>query len=179
MSWSGKGSIPNLNRVEARGIHGHLSGTALFSGFYINELTIRLLGEHEPVPELFVAYENCLGQLAHAAGLDTALRQYELSLLRILGYGVDLEREADSGKAVCVDVTYSYETEHGLRRAQNDDLLQIRGDTLHALVERRPLDVRQSKEARQLMRHIIRYYLGNRPLRSRELFQSRQIQENS
>lgn len=176
ISWSGKNAIPNLRQVETRGAFERLAGTALFSGFYVNELTARLLGEHEPVPELFLAYENCLGGLGHGVELDVALRQYELSLLQVLGYGVELETEAAGGRLVCPEQTYTYETEYGVREAQAGDLLKIGGDTLLALSGRQPLDPRQRQEARRLMRHIIGYYLGDRPLRSRELFQ--QIQEN-
>ncbi|WP_456374001.1 DNA repair protein RecO [Thiolapillus sp.] len=180
IAWSGKGSIANLRQVEARGTSVNLLGTALFSGFYINELTQRLLGEHEPVPELFVAYEQCLRLLAQTDGseIDTALRQYELSLLRVLGYGVDLETEANTGKPVSAHEVYSYQIECGLRHASDGDSLRIGGATLLALAKGEGMDRRQRQEARQLMRHVIGYYLGDRPLRSRELFQSQHNQEN-
>jgi DNA repair protein RecO (recombination protein O) len=178
VEWSGKGSIPNLGPVDVRGTYVRLSGSALFSGFYVNELTTRLLGEHEPVPELFVAYQNCLKGLEQGVRLDDALRQYELSLLDILGYGVEFETEAGSGQPVHAGHMYTYETEYGVRKAQAGDALQVGGDTLLALSARQPMDPRQCQEARRLMRHIIGYYLGNHPLRSRELFRTQQIQEN-
>lgn len=178
VSWSGKNAMSNLRQVDTRGAYERLTGTALFSGFYVNELTARLLGEHEPVPNLFLAYEECLGGLAQGMELDAALRQYELSLLQALGYGVDLETEAARGTPVRPDQTYTYETEYGVRAAQAGDALKIGGDTLLALSGKKPLDPRQRQESRRLMRHIIGYYLGDRPLRSRELFQSQQNQEN-
>ncbi|BAO44059.1 DNA repair protein RecO [Thiolapillus brandeum] len=177
VEWSGKGSIPNLRQVDARGAHARLLGSALFSGFYVNELTTRLLGEHEPVPDLFIAYESCLRELAQGVEPDAALRQYELSLLEVLGYGVELETEAGSGHPVRAEYRYTYETEYGVRKLQASDSLQVGGDTLLALSARQPLDSRQCQEARRLMRHVIGYYLGNRPLRSRELFHTQQIQE--
>ena len=46
----GKSSLKNLSRVESASKSITLSGNYLYSGFYINELLVRLLPELRPVP---------------------------------------------------------------------------------------------------------------------------------
>ncbi len=170
VAWSGKGSIANLRQAEPQGHYRLPEGPALFSGFYVNELILRLVEVHEPLPELFAVYETCMQRLASGSDIEAALRQFELSLLQALGYGMDLAREADNGAEIRPEASYVYETEQGIRLAGEHDRNLIQGDTLLALAADLPLDDRQRREARRLMRRVIGYYLGDRPLRSRELF---------
>ncbi len=170
VAWSGKGRIANLRQAEPQGQYRLPQGPALFSGFYVNELILRLVDVQEPLPELFADYETCMKRLASGTDMEAALRQFELALLRALGYGLDLAHEAHSGVDIRPETFYVYETEQGIRRAGEHDRNLIQGDTLLALAADLPLDDRQRKEARHLMRRVIGYYLGDRPLRSRELF---------
>ena len=61
-----------------------LTGAALFSGFYLNELLMKLLARHDPHPALFDAYAATLAALGGAdeARGQAALRAFELVLLR-------------------------------------------------------------------------------------------------
>ncbi|HID46683.1 MAG TPA: DNA repair protein RecO [Chromatiaceae bacterium] len=170
VSWSGRGGIPNLKQVEQRSRHVLPKNRALFSGFYLNELLVRLIGQNEPVPELFFSYEKALDGLASEKNLEMLLRGFELQLLHSLGYGIDLLHEGQTGKAVVPQAAYDYEPESGLRRVTGESRLLIMGDTLITLAEGRMLDARQSREARELMRQILGHYLGDRPLKSREFF---------
>ncbi len=170
VAWSGKGGIANLRQLEPRGHYRLQPGPTLFSGFYVNELVLRLIEAREPMPELFADYETCMKRLASGADIEATLRQFELALLRALGYGMDLLHEADNGEKIRPEVFYVFETEKGIRLAGRHDRNPIQGDTLLALAADEPLDDRQRREARDLMRRVIGYYLGDRPLRSRELF---------
>ena len=42
-----------------------LTGAALFSGFYLNELLMKLLARHDPHAALFDAYAATVAGLAH------------------------------------------------------------------------------------------------------------------
>ncbi|WP_457665806.1 DNA repair protein RecO [Thiolapillus sp.] len=170
VSWSGRGRIPNLKQVEQHARHVALQGRALFSGFYLNELLVRLIGTDEPVPELFFSYEKTIENLGSGENLQRLLRSFELELLQTLGYGVDLLHEGQSGAAVRSQARYNYEPELGLTKAAKGHKYRIGGDTLIALAQGQSMDVRQSREAKGLMRQILNYYLGDRPLKSRELF---------
>ncbi len=170
IAWSGRGRIANLKQVESRSCYMLPRGKALFSGFYLNELLIRLIDQNEPVPELFLSYEKTVESLGGGSDPDLPLRDFELELLQTLGYGVDLLHEGRSGAAVSAGFCYNYEAEAGLKRVQADAEFLAKGDTLIALARRQMLDPCQNREARELMRHILGFYLGDKPLKSREFF---------
>jgi len=170
IAWSGRGSIFNLKQVEQRSYYSLPQGKALYSGFYLNELLIRLVDQHQPVPELFLSYDKTIADLSSRDHLDLSLRHFELELLQSLGYGVDLLYEGHSDTAICADICYNYEPEIGFKRTQVGETYLVKGDTLIALSRRQALDLRQYREARELMRHILHFYLGDKPLKSREFF---------
>lgn len=172
INWSGRGTIPNLKQVDQRSTYAMPSGKALFSGFYLNELLMRLIEQNEPVPELFHVYEATVENLAGEKNLELSLRGFELELLHTLGYGVDLLCEGQSGTSVSADARYCYEPQMGLKKAFSEEQSLVKGDTLIALAHGQMLDVRQTREARGLMRHILNYYLGGKPLKSREFFRT-------
>jgi DNA repair protein RecO (recombination protein O) len=168
--YSGRGDIQNLKQIEQMSAYVLLQGKALYSGFYLNELIVRLITQKEPVPYLFKSYELAISRLKQEDEPDGILRYFELELLQTLGYGVDLLHEGCSGKKVDVNAVYGYRLETGLEQMSSDSKYLIGGDTLHVLSARTAMTAQQTKEARDLMRHILKYYLGDKPLKSRELF---------
>jgi DNA repair protein RecO (recombination protein O) len=90
-----------------------------------------------------------------------------------LGYGLLLDRTADTDTPVVGESLYDYLIEQGPILSQSQDLNdKIHGRTLISLHNREPLDARGAKEAKRLMRLVLAHYLGERPLKSRELFQT-------
>jgi DNA repair protein RecO (recombination protein O) len=79
--------IVTLRGAEWAGGGPMLTGAALFSGFYLNELLIKLVARNDPHPRLFDAYAATLPSLAAGNDLLTqaALRAFELVLLREIG----------------------------------------------------------------------------------------------
>ena len=79
--------IVTLRGAEWAGGGPMLTGAALFSGFYLHELLIKLLARTDPHPRLFDAYAATLPALAAGNDLLTqaALRAFELVLLREIG----------------------------------------------------------------------------------------------
>jgi len=172
LSWSGRGEVRTLARVEAAGGALVLPGKALFCGFYLNELLMRLLARNDPHEDLFAFYHAALTRLAQGTDLDSPLRQFELCLLQDAGYALDLEREWDTRQPVVAGRTYAYEPERGIRAAgRSEEGPTARGETLLALASGNPQTGSAAREARDLMRAALAPYLGTRPLKSRELFQ--------
>lgn len=93
LSWTGNGEVKTLTRAEIAGIRP-LTGTALMSAWYMNELLLRLLPREDAHPLLFDAYDMALQQLSGGTRAAGALRRFEWTLLRETGYGVD-EDEPD------------------------------------------------------------------------------------
>lgn len=87
LSWSGSADVKTLVQAEVASIHP-LPGSALMSGWYMNELLLKLLPPEDPHPALFDAYAQALGQLVDGALPAATLRQFEWVLLRETGYGM-------------------------------------------------------------------------------------------
>ena len=68
--------VQTLRAADWAGGHAMLTGPALFSGFYVNELLMKLLARHDPHPKLFDAYGETV------AALETALAGGDLRTLQ-------------------------------------------------------------------------------------------------
>ena len=173
LSWSGRGELPTLTGVDTEGPVRALRGRALFSGFYLNELLLKLLPRNDAHPELFEDYGRAIDELGGSGILDGVLRTFEKGLLDALGYGPTLDRAADTGDPVSPDRRYRYVPEQGpVECSGPEDGPIVSGRTLLALASGRlgRGDAHERAEARHLMRAILAPHLGPRPLGSRELF---------
>ena len=175
LSWSGRGELPTLTGAETESPVRTLRGRALFSGFYLNELLLKLLPRNDAHPDVFDDYRRALAQLGEGRALDWGLRTFEKRLLGALGYGPTLDLAADTGAPVSPDRRYRYAPERGPVEAADaaEDGPVVSGRTLLALsAEGAPGggDERVRTEARRLMRAILAPHLGPRPLGSRALF---------
>jgi DNA repair protein RecO (recombination protein O) len=177
ISWSGRGELPTLTSAESQGGGGiFLQGDALISGFYLNELLMRLLARHDPHSRLFSCYHAALQALIKSNDIDWALRLFERDLLQELGYGLLLTQEGQNGAAVEPDARYCYHHESGPQRifSEQGGRLNVQGATLLALASGECKDRQLRRESKLLMREVLGRYLGSRPLASRELFRQKQ-----
>lgn len=170
---SGTGELRSIQRVETAGPALLLSGTALFSGFYLNELLIRLLPREEPQPGLFVAYAGTLGRLADREAPEPLLRQFEALLLDVLGYGLDYGHDYVRGEAVRSGFDYDYHPERGFTLSASG-AGAFSGDVLLCLARGDFAEPVAAAAAKRLHRLALARLLGPRPLKSRELFLSAQ-----
>ncbi len=144
IAYGGDAEIRTLKGAEWVGGHTMPSGEALMSGYYLNELLIRLLARDDPHPQLFDTYAATVqllatdfarstaeaNQVAAAAsreGLPLALRAFELLLLREIGLLPPLAVESASLTAVAAGSPYVLVPEGGLRTAHADDRATLKG----------------------------------------------------
>jgi DNA repair protein RecO (recombination protein O) len=170
---AGRGEIRTLTQVEAEGRAFELFGRLLYCGFYLNELLMRLVGRHDPHPDLFGHYLQTLGSLAAGEAMDASLREFEVQLLTALGYALSLTHDSESGEPVEAEVVYQYILEQGpvgVAGPADARRLRVHGRTLLSLHNRSAMDQAALAEARGLMRGVLAFYLGDKPLKSRELF---------
>ena len=176
LSWSGRGELPTLTGADHEHPFRALRGRPLFSGFYLNELLLKLLLRNDAHPELFDDYRRAIDRLGEDGSLDGVLRSFEKRLLDALGYGATFDRTADTGEPVLPDRRYRYIPELGPVAAAGgpEDCGEgptVSGRTLLALAAGRSGGgEREREEARRLMRAILTPHLGSRPLGSRKLF---------
>jgi DNA repair protein RecO (recombination protein O) len=113
VSWSGRADGGTLTAAEAAGSAPVVSPGRLLSAYYLNELLLRLLPREDRHEALFDAYGAALAGLASGAE-QASLRGFERVLLDELGYGVDLTRDAGSGRPLEADRYYHFEPGRGV-----------------------------------------------------------------
>lgn len=176
LSWTGRGELAILTGAELERDASIVEGRQVFSGFYLNELLMRLLHRHDPHENLFAAYRRALFALSQGADDETVLRVFERDLLRELGYGLVLDREVSTESPLEAEAVYDYLPEHGPRRLAQPDAacegVRISGASLLALAHDSLDGVDTRREVKTLMRATLARHLGDRPLNSRRLYQS-------
>lgn len=173
LSCSGRGELLILKNYEPAAILHQLFGRRLISGFYLNELLMRLLHRFDAHEDLFQIYSNTLRELEHNACEQTVLRQFEKALLRTLGYELQLNRECETGLPVEPDLFYLFDPERGpiqmdRNAGRNEGVYS--GKSLIALSNETLDDPGIQREVKHLMRKALKHRLGNKPLETRQLF---------
>lgn len=173
VAWRGKSDLKTLVELDSAGLTTPLSGDYLYCGFYMNELLQRLVPEHAAVTGLFFDYQHSLELLQQQLPMEPVLRKFEWLLLSHLELDFDWQLEVEQGLPIEPQRTYYFRPGEGFAAVisgreptphfQGADIEQMANFALHE-----PARLNQFK---WVMRAALSAYLGNRPLRSRELFQ--------
>lgn len=175
VSFEGRSELKSGRLLEPSGVPVFLTGSQLYSGLYLNELLVRLLHKEEPCSELFSAYQQAVASLFNLP-VEVTLRRFEQCLLRELGYELTLLWDAE-GNPIDGDTYYLYQADHGFTELavlpRDVDVRQrcFLGRHLRAIYEHQYDEPEVAASAKQLMRLALAPHLGDKPLRSRELFQ--------
>lgn len=171
--------VLTLRSAEWGGGLPMLSGAALFSGFYLNELLMKLLGRDDPHPRLFDAYAATLPAVAGGGDDEqAALRAFELVLLREIGVLPELSVGTADGQPLQAEASYLVRGDAGVWRAQGGAEGGLRGETLSAieralqhddLVALRAACARELGPLKLQLRALLHYHLGSPHLRSRQV----------
>jgi DNA repair protein RecO (recombination protein O) len=174
--------VHNLRGAEWAGGVPVAGGDALFAGFYLNELLMKLLAREDPHPALWDAYAATLAQLG-GAGEAAALRAFELRLLREIGLLPDLARVTATHQPVQRDAAYRLRPEAGVTPAATGQAAAIAGSDLLALQDALDGDDLAALQRacagpaavlRRLLRELLAYHLGAVPLRTRQVLRELQ-----
>ncbi|MEM8943268.1 MAG: DNA repair protein RecO [Pseudomonadota bacterium] len=184
LSFGGRGDLLTLTAAETAGAPIRLVHDALISGFYLNELLLRLTHRLDPQPTLFSLYGDTLASLAgEEAVLEGSLRRFEYEALDQLGYGVDLRHDARTGSAIDEGAVYLFTPEYGFSAMRAESLsrdhsdpgsgaaesgLYFKGGELLAIADGHYL--RHPATSKRLARLLLQPHLGDKPLRSRQMF---------
>ena len=175
LSWVQRSDLGTLTGAEVYGAPLSLTGDALLSGYYINELLLHFLHRHDPQPEIFSIYEHTVRSLAGVKEVAPKLREFEIELLRQLGYALDFEVEVGSQQPVDSTLFYKYRVDGGpVRVSQSEapggaDPMVFSGATLQAINRRRFDDPEVLRSANRLLREVIAFHLGGKELKSRKV----------
>jgi len=167
---TGKSALKTFTKAETAGSAMVMVGDALFAGFYLNELLVRLLPHQEPLPEVVSAYAYALQALAAGHALVPTLRRFELVLLTQLGYAIDFKSDR-LGLAIQPDVLYRYRRGEGFEPHTSGEegaaILAV-GDADDAALATCPMA--SWSMLTRVLRSALAAQLGDKPLKSRALW---------
>lgn len=183
LAWFGKSEMKTLKSAEQERILPQLSGGALLSAFYLNELLLKLASREDPHEQLYDAYAAAMTSLAMlTAGnrsvreIAPILRQFEVTLMQELGYALQLREEANSHVPILPERAYLYIVERGpisvgsvAQQPGGSDGLPLQGKTLIDMACCDYRDPQTQSQSKQLMRMMINHLLGDKILHTRQL----------
>jgi DNA repair protein RecO (recombination protein O) len=170
--------VHTLRAAEWAGGAPMPGGAALWPGFYLNELLLRLLARQDPHPLLFDAYAQTLPALcgAQEAQVQAALRAFELTLLREIGVLPELDCVTLTLQPLRAADRYALLPETGVAPAAEDTALSgAQWVSLQAALAHGSVDALRSACAGSLpalrgaLRALLHYHLGSTPLRTRQV----------
>ncbi len=167
VNFSGKTEVKTLSSARWIGGLAPLTGEGLLTGFYLNELIFRLLPVESAHPELFDAYTRTLSTIAKGIFEETerAMREFEVDLLRLCGWGQELEDFEDEFPGCVrdgeiVDARFTY--------VQPEEMI-YEAPIVRAVLTRDFTDTKVLKGARDILRDILEFYgRSGKTLASRE-----------
>ncbi len=171
--------VLTLRSAEWAGGQPLMPAAALFNGFYVNELLLKLLARQDPHPALFSGYADSIAALATGCGgadEATALRAFELLLLRGLGLLPELSTDTLSAAPVQPQAHYSLHPETGLVTAAHGPTgaqwLALEAALSHgAAAAVRQACAGVAGALRVPLRELLHYHLGGSRLRTRQVWQ--------
>lgn len=181
VSWYGKGELKTLKSAEEHACI-RLEGDALFSGIYLNELLMRLLGGQDGCEQIFILYERVIAAMAQTTQIQPVLRIFELNLLEQLGYAISFPEtsavennsngqhpSAPRVEKYCYDVGGTFIAVHSTAEI-GDSARYFTSTELSAISKGDYSDQKIFPAAKRLMRLALAPLLGGRVLNSRKLF---------
>ncbi|MEN9437464.1 MAG: hypothetical protein RIR09_2119 [Pseudomonadota bacterium] len=181
VAFGGDAEVRTLKSAEWQGGHVMPTGDALLSGYYLNELLLTLLARDDPHPHLFDVYANVVRVLAsdHGEVLQTALRTFELLLLREIGLLPQLDVQTMTLAPLLADDRYCLVPEGGLRQAHSGDRTGLSGAQWHnlqaALADDAPFTTTLRACSTVMaglkpqLRALLHYHCGVKTLRTRQM----------
>ena len=181
LSFGGDAEVRTLKSAEWVGGQVMPTGEALLSGYYLNELLLRLLARDDAHPRLFDIYRMVVQVLAseHGEVVPAALRVFELGILRETGLLPSLDAQTMSLQALRAHDHYTLVPEGGLRQAHADDRSSLTGaqwqqlqlaldqpDGFHATLR---VCAQHMSELKGQLRALLHYHCGVHSLRTRQI----------
>lgn len=176
---SGRGTLRNLGRIESTSRSYSLSQNSLFCVFYMNEILNRALPESEVFTRLFQQYELSLNTLqalssvsCELAEIEPVLRNFEFVLLEELGYMPDFTYDSQNESEIVAEKSYTLMNEIGFVECDPHQSFAIRGLDILAVNDNdwQPASL---KAAKKIIRIALHPVLGDKPIKSRELFSTK------
>ena len=177
VEYLGKPDLFMISNFEANR-YPALTGQGLYSGLYVAELLVKVLGEGQGEEQLLAETVRVINDLETNTGLASKLRRFEFRLMEILGYGVDFTCEAVVHESIDPEGTYVYVNQVGFVRERSEAPLQgaeisaIPGSMLQRFACGDFSDEAGGVIAKRISTIALSSLMGNKTLSSRKIFRS-------
>ena len=167
-------NVLTLRSAEYAGAGAALPPARLFTGFYLNELLLKLLARGDPHERLFDAYADTLLTLAQAED-ESTLRAFELLLLRETGLLPELHRNTTTQELVQAGRRYQLQADAGLVATDGPGIDARACQAMQAALDDQDLAALRGACQSELpalksqLRALLVYHLGSPPLRTRQM----------
>ncbi|OTG55564.1 MULTISPECIES: DNA repair protein RecO [unclassified Acinetobacter] len=176
---SGKSELKNFTKLEIVNQPIFFFGDAFFSGFYLNEILLRLCPLEVQMEQSFAQYAHTLTQLQQLTQqanpnqfLKQILRQFEHELLEDLGYALDFSTDANQLE-IQASLNYIFQLNEGFIPTAQASRATLNGQQILSMCQYekgRDFGLEQLQLLTKLYRQMISSLLGDRPLKSRQLW---------
>ena len=176
---SGKSELKNFSKLEIINQPVFFYGDAFFSGFYLNEILLRLCPAEVEMPQTFAQYAYTLSQLQQLSQQENAdvflrqiLRQFEHHLLEDLGFSVDFSVDSNQSEIIPT-MSYVFQLNDGFMPTAQVSRATLSGSQILSMCDYekgREFTPEQLQLLSKLYRQMITSLLGDRPLKSRQLW---------
>ena len=176
---SGKSELKNFSKLEIVNQPIFFHGDAFFSGFYLNEVLLRLCPLEVEMPQTFIQYSKTLEQLQKLSQqsdqnlfLRQILRQFEHELLEDLGYAIDFSVDSNQ-EEISSEMNYQFQLNDGFLATAQASRSAVSGALIKTMMKYEKggeFNLEQLQLLTKLYRQVITSLLGDRPLKSRQLW---------
>ena len=180
LGWGGDAEVRTLKSAVWEGGQVMPQGDALLSGYYLNELLLKLLARDDPSLRLFADYTQAVRGLSHGVAPAAVLRAFELLLLRDIGLLPGLDHEGASLATLRPEAPYQLRPEHGLVPQTHEHQAACTGAFWQALQQAMDgtepfsglcqlCQTDRSGMLRRQLRELLHYHSGVRAFQTRQL----------
>ena len=172
VSFSGKGSLMNVSHCEIDHLFS-LDSSSLSSLVYLNELLTKFLEKEDPHTEIFNQYLSVC-ELLETKSMDQiekSLREFELILLREIGYGINLDSDYSTEEPIMKEKNYAFFPLSGFKETKS--IKGIRGEDIVNFSRGNFEEISTRRSAKKIMREAIDFHLGNKKLNLRKFLKKK------
>ena len=170
LSWVIRSDMGTLTGAELDGAPISLTGDALLSGYYVNELILNLLHRHDTQSEIHSLYAQTVRALNTADNVAGTLRRFEMEVLGLLGYGLNLDHDTRTGAPLDPECRYEYRAEQGpVEAGHREGPMVFTGAELKSIASQSFSEDHTLTNASRLLRHVIAWHLDGKELMSRKV----------
>lgn len=172
LSIKGRSELKTLTQIESNGRGFEFKGSVMFSALYLNEILNRVIPKEVAYTEIYDLYLASLLRLSEHETIETVLREFEINLLLNLGYGFDWQQDWQNQTSIAAGTYYCFVSERGFQQLHG---FENQGNCFDGKdlndIANFVWTSTSLKAAKRITRMALRPVIGDKPLKSRELFQ--------